>query len=172
MNRHGQAWTLGSRTRSTRYVFLVKSWRVGDKIMRKEGRSYAHVSNIRAAGLHSAVGSASHFRSRGHKLESQFGLITSVDMIRNNFYGHPPPIPLVQAGQLSVTGEIMCTSTGTKEKCEWVNWSTRHDLNSVDWVKLKLKLKTNSRQKLKCTTSLQALNHVSHWGTTDKFKPC
>ena len=44
------------------------------------------------------------------------------------------PFPLIQEGQLSVTGESLHTSTHAQEKFKKVNLPARHDLNSTDWA--------------------------------------
>ena len=72
------------------------------------------------AELYSAVGSASDYRSRRDKFESQFGDITFVEVdhefLRPFPSSHPnlhpqlTPLPLIQEWQLSVTGK-MCTQS-------------------------------------------------------------
>ena len=52
---------------------------------------------IKLTGLHSAVGSASNSRARGPGFDTQSGHILSF------------LLSLIQEGQLSVTGESMCT---------------------------------------------------------------
>ena len=57
------------------------------------------------ARLHSAVGSISDCRSRGHKLESQLGHITFVEFDNEIISMVFLSLPLIQEGLLSVTGE-------------------------------------------------------------------
>ena len=50
--------------------------------------------------------------SRGHKFESQPGPITFVEIDHGSISRVILPLPLIQEGHLSVTGESICTSTG------------------------------------------------------------
>ena len=62
--------------------------------------------------LHSTVGSTSNYRPRGHKFESQFSVITyiEIDCEKNSMaILHFALIPEVEEGQLSVTGKSICT---------------------------------------------------------------
>ena len=67
----------------------------------------------KSAVLHSADGgSTSDCRSRCRMFESQLVLITFPEIdheIISTVFG---PLPSIQKGQLSVTGESVCTSTG------------------------------------------------------------
>ena len=53
-------------------------------------------------------------------------------------------LSLIQEGQLSVSGERMCTSTGSPLRELSL---PRHDLNSVDWLLNKIKKKKNNKNR-------------------------
>ena len=59
-----------------------------------------------------AVGGTSNCRSRGHRFESQLGHIIFVEICHEIISTVILSLPLIQEGQLSVSGERMCTSTG------------------------------------------------------------
>ena len=65
------------------------------------------------AGLHSMVGSMSDCRSRDRKFESQLGHITSMETDHEIISMFIRPLPLIQEGQLSDTGEGMYTRVST-----------------------------------------------------------
>ena len=62
--------------------------------------------------FHSTVSSMSDWRSRGHKFKSQLGRITFLKIDLEIISMVLLPLLLIQEGQLSVTDESMCTSTG------------------------------------------------------------
>ena len=80
--------------------------------------------------------------------KSQFGHITYVEIDHKIISMVILLLLLIQEGQLSITVESMCTkcwlttkrTKPAQEKCEQINWSAQHDLNSVDCV-VKLRLK-------------------------------
>ena len=63
------------------------------------------MSLMHAAGLHSSVGGMFDWRSRGHKFESQLCYITFVAIDHEIISTVILPLPLIQEGQLSVTGK-------------------------------------------------------------------
>ena len=74
--------------------------------------TFLYIAPDERAGLHSTVSNKSDCRSTSCKFESQLGHITFTEINHKIISKVIRPLPLIQEGQLSVTRESMCASTG------------------------------------------------------------
>ena len=85
--------------------------------------------------LHCAHGSASNCKFRGPQFNPQTGHITFVEIDYEIISS-----ALIHQGQLSVTGEWMCTA------CDLINRPDRHELNNDDWAVKPIIIKKNKKK--------------------------
>ena len=70
------------------------------------------IQDLMSGSLHCAVGSMSNGRSMGHKCKSQLSHISFMKIEQEIVSMVILPLPLIQKGKLSVTGESVSVSTG------------------------------------------------------------